>query len=185
MTITRNRRPAAKKTPTVDKDCLVFPGLAFAVVALWLTLLASCHPAYAGTLPDPDLTPGVARQVTLDTLCHTSTKLVRHTSQATKDAVYAEYNLAPRHEPSCTGPSGACYEIDHLIALTDGGADVKENLWPQLFDGPCNAHDKDKLEVKLHSLICDGSITLDVAQTALAEDWAVAYKTYVDEKGCE
>ena len=44
---------------------------------LLLALLISAN-AWAGDLPNPNLTPGVARMVTKDTLCTTSTKLVRH-----------------------------------------------------------------------------------------------------------
>ena len=77
---------------------------------------------------------------------------------------------------SCTGVAQSCYEVDHLIALTDGGADVKENLWPQKYDGLNNAHDKDKLEVKLHSLICSNKMTMKDAQTCIAKDWIACYK---------
>ena len=127
-------------------------------------------------LPNPNLTPGVARQVTQDTLCTTSTKLVRHTSAETKRQVYAEYGLVPKHSPNCTGPSNSCYEVDHLIALTDGGADVKSNLWIQLYDGPNNAHEKDKLEEKLHSLICTNKMSMKDAQNCITKDWIACYK---------
>ena len=46
---------------------------------------------FAADLPNPKLTPGVARMVTKDVLCTTSTKLVRNTSYYTKRQVYAEY----------------------------------------------------------------------------------------------
>ena len=131
---------------------------------------------FAADLPNPKLTPGVARQVTQDTLCTTSTKLVRHTTASTKKQVYAEYGLKPTLGDSCSGPSHSCYEVDHLIALTDGGADVKENLWPQKYDGLNNAHDKDKLEVRLHSLICSNKMTMKDAQTCISKDWVACYK---------
>ena len=131
---------------------------------------------FASDLPNPKLTPGVARAVTQDTLCTTSTKLVRHTTSDTKKQVYAEYGLKPTRSVNCSGPSQSCYEVDHLIALTDGGADVKENLWPQKYDGLNNAHDKDKLEVKLHSLICSNKMTMKAAQTCIAKDWIACKK---------
>ena len=131
---------------------------------------------FAADLPNPKLTPGVARQVTLNELCTTSTKLVRHTTSDTKKQVYAEYGLKPTRLSNCTGVAQSCYEVDHLIALTDGGADVKENLWPQKYDGINNAHDKDKLEVKLHSLICSNKMTMKDAQTCITKDWIACKK---------
>jgi hypothetical protein len=72
------------------------------------------------------------------------------------------------------------YEEDHLIPLTVGGnpRDPK-NLWPEPWNGPYGAHVKDKLENKLHSLVCDGMLTLEEAQKAIATDWIAAYEKYV------
>ena len=125
----------------------------------------------ATQLPNPKLTPGVTRQVTQDTLCTTSTKLVRHTTYDTKKQVYAEYGLNPTRSDHCSGVSHSCYEVDHLIPLEIGGADVKENLWPQLYDGINNAHDKDHLENYLHKQICANKITMQDAQTCISKDW--------------
>ena len=119
---------------------------------------------FAADLPNPKLTPGVARQVTQDELCTTSTKLVRHTTSDTKKQVYAEYGLKPNRSSNCTGVAQSCYEVDHLIPLEMGGADEKNNLWPQLYDGVNNAHDKDKLENFLHKQICANKITMKQAQ---------------------
>ncbi len=71
------------------------------------------------------------------------------------------------------------------MALTDGGADEIKNLWIQDYDIPCGAHAKDRLEVKLHHLICiEKTITIEQAQDALMHDWRIAYQKYVDQKGC-
>ena len=131
---------------------------------------------FAADLPNPKLTPGVARVVTQDTLCTTSTKLVRHTTSDIKKQVYVEYGLKPTFGDSCSGPSHSCYEVDHLIPLEAGGADVKENLWPQKYDGINNAHDKDKLENFLHKQICANKITMQQAQTCIAKDWIACKK---------
>ena len=131
---------------------------------------------FAADLPNPKLTPGVARQVTQDVLCTTSTKLVRHTTSDTKKQVYAEYGLKPTRSANCTGPSQSCYEVDHLIALEIGGADEKNNLWPQLYDGANNAHDKDQLENYLHKQICANKITMKAAQTCIAKNWIACKK---------
>jgi outer membrane murein-binding lipoprotein Lpp len=127
----------------------------------------------------------VSRTVGMQELCTTSTKLVRHTSEATKKAVYAAAGVTPRHSPECTGPSNVCDEVDHVWALTDGGADVIGNLQIQSYEGPCNAHQKDLLEVKLHHLICtDKTLTIDQAGAILTTDWVGGYTKYIDPKGC-
>jgi hypothetical protein len=42
-----------------------------------------------------------------------------------------------------------------------------------------NAHVKDRLENKLHKLVCTGKLGLPEAQKAIAQDWVEAYKTYI------
>jgi len=56
------------------------------------------------------------------------------------------------------------YEEDHLIPLEIGGAprDAR-NLWSEAYAGPCGAQVKDKLENRLHALVCDGTLTLAAA----------------------
>lgn len=73
----------------------------------------------------------------------------------------------------------ANYEVDHLIPRELGGADDVDNLWPQLWIGSLNAHMKDRLENRLHILVCRGSLSLGDAQHAIALDWPRAYMTYV------
>jgi hypothetical protein len=72
------------------------------------------------------------------------------------------------------------YEEDHLISLEIGGNPTNPlNLWPQAWVGTYNAHNKDQLENKMKKLVCNGTVTLDFAQKAVAKDWISAYKTYV------
>lgn len=54
-----------------------------------------------------------------------------------------------------------------------------ENLWLQHWDGERSARVKDRLEVKLKTLVCRGSITLGRARRAIAIDWIAAFKDYV------
>jgi hypothetical protein len=42
-----------------------------------------------------------------------------------------------------------------------------------------NAQVKDRLEGKLHELVCSGQLDLKTAQQAIAADWIGAYKFYV------
>jgi hypothetical protein len=72
------------------------------------------------------------------------------------------------------------FEIDHLISLELGGADVAENLWPESYDTtPWNAHTKDKLEDRLHALVCAGKLPIEQAQREIAADWIAAYEKYI------
>jgi hypothetical protein len=64
------------------------------------------------------------------------------------------------------------YEYDHLISLELGGApqDTK-NLWPEPGRSP---NPKDKVEDKLHQLVCSDAIPLSEAQQRIATNWATA-----------
>jgi hypothetical protein len=74
----------------------------------------------------------------------------------------------------------ASYELDHFVPLALGGHPRSlDNLWLQRWDGEWNAGIKDRLERKLHTMVCNGQITLDVAQSAIQHDWRAAYRTYV------
>ena len=67
-----------------------------------------------------------------------------------------------------------------MISLEIGGAprDPK-NLWPETWNGVYGAHVKDKLEDRLHKLVCNHTITLKQAQDSIATNWIAAYKRYV------
>ena len=58
-----------------------------------------------------------------------------------------------------------------------------KNLWPESHRTlPSNAHVKDRLEGKLHELVCSGQLDMKTAQQAIAADWIGAYKFYVSPK---
>ena len=74
------------------------------------------------------------------------------------------------------------YEEDHLIALSLGGSPTSpENLWPQPHDviEGWGSYAKDRLEARLHWLVCHRGLRLTTAQRALAHDWIAAYQRYV------
>jgi hypothetical protein len=80
------------------------------------------------------------------------------------------------------GADLSLYEEDHLISLQLGGSPTDpKNLFPQPYAGN-NARKKDIVETKLKRLVCDGTITLKVAQTAIAKNWVLAYNKYVTSK---
>jgi hypothetical protein len=64
------------------------------------------------------------------------------------------------------------YELDHVVPLALGGALIdRRNLALQPID---EAREKDSVEVCLSSLVCQGKISLDDAQSAIFEDWRKA-----------
>jgi hypothetical protein len=73
-------------------------------------------------------------------------------------------------------------EIDHLIPLGVGGADDDRNKWPEprrSIEPVWNAEAKDRLELRLHNLLCAGAVTLAEALAAFTDDWTEAYRKYV------
>ena len=68
-------------------------------------------------------------------------------------------------------------EEDHLIPLKLGGAPKdSRNLWPEIGGIP---NKKDTLEKRLKTSVCNGTLTLAEAQSAIGTDWAEAYVLYV------
>jgi len=144
--------------------------------AIACALLVAAFPAYAADpiLPNPQLTPGAVLTTDLSKICQPGyTRTVRHTSGALKRKVYAEYGIKR--------DSGR-YEIDHLIPLEVGGADVRANLWPESYDTErWNAAVKDKLENYLHVEVCARHVSIEQAQSEMAEDWIRAYRKFLGE----
>ena len=144
-------------------------------IAVGAIVLVLAGPVFAGDLPirpDPRLTPGAVLTTDAATVCQPGySKTVRHTSGKPKAAIYREYRL---------DKSESHFEVDHLISLELGGADVATNLWPQSYDTePWNAHTKDRLEDRLHALVCAGQLPLEQAQHEISVDWIAAYRRYL------
>ena len=71
---------------------------------------------------------------------------------------------------------GSTLEIDHIVSLELGGSNDIANLYPEEATLPANApgfHVKDKLENKLHDLVCGGTMTLRSAQRQIATNRGV------------
>ncbi len=131
----------------------------------------SQHHLSQSSLPDKTLTPGDVLDVTTADICSPGyTIKVREVPAAIKRAVYSAYRKKPIQR--------ICCKIDHLIPLELGGSNRIRNLWPQEYGGAWNAHDKDRLEARLHRLVCSGRLDLSVAQRAIADDWIAAYRMY-------
>jgi hypothetical protein len=60
------------------------------------------------------------------------------------------------------------YEFDHLISLELGGApaDIR-NLWPESNYSPSFSYRKDGLENSLNARVCNGSLSLAIAQSRI------------------
>lgn len=137
------------------------------------------------SLPIPAATPGVTRDLTLDVICNTKWgKDRRAVTAAMKRQVFASYGYTGNKDWHCTPDAhGRTCEIDHLISRELGGADDVHNLWPEPYGGPWNAADKDRLENRLHMLVCQPSpahaLPLKDAQDAIRGDWTAAYIKYL------
>ena len=145
---------------------------AFALAAI---LALAVAPAVAADLPSPDLTPGRVLTVDAAAVCAPGyARTQRHTPASVKAERYRAYGIA-RHRLGD-------YEVDHLVSLELGGADVAENLWPQSYrTSPWNAHVKDRLENWLHAEVCAGRLPLEQAQREIAQDWIAAYRRYLGD----
>ena len=139
------------------------------------TLIATAALADPPIRPDPSLTPGAVLTSDAAQVCHEGySRSVRHTSGRLKHEIYVEYGIdRGRHF------GAGHYEIDHLIPLSLGGADVRANLWPESYDTqPWNAEVKDRLELRLLRLVCSGQVPLRQAQAEIARNWIAAYARY-------
>lgn len=126
-----------------------------------------------GPQPDASLTPGEVRPISLDQVCRNEKAevVVANIPDDTRRNVFAAYGINP------TNPGD--YEVDYLITPDLGGSDSIRNLWPQPYSARWSAKEKDKLEQRLHQMVCAGNLDLETAQRDLAGNWIQAYKKYV------
>lgn len=150
-----------------------------------LIFILIVSPAFAIdlTLPDRDITPGVATDLTLKQICGKKWgKDHRAVTEAMKRHVFAAYGLSGNTDKACKPDKhGRHFEIDHLASRELGGADDVKNLWPQCYSGKWNAVLKDKLENRLHKEVCAGNITLEEAQKGIISNWQTMYIRYYGE----
>ncbi|HUN00798.1 MAG TPA: hypothetical protein PLI96_10015 [Halothiobacillus sp.] len=135
-------------------------------------------------MPNPKLTPGainsaVTQQNLDETICRRGgyTKSIRpeetYTERLKREQI-REYGYRDTRQYD--------YEEDHLISLELGGSpDSPKNLWPEPHHviGGWGSYAKDKLENRLHALVCHGEISLAQAQHEIATDWISSYKTHI------
>ena len=121
-------------------------------------------------LPDRSCSPGgYYEKATRRKICRSGyARKVRQVTASGKDAVYAEYRI--RHHSART------YEVDHIVPLELGGSNARGNLFPEPAGRQLGFHQKDRLENRLHTVVCSGGRSLRSAQRAIARDWLRAYR---------
>jgi len=126
----------------------------------------------SASVPDPKLTPGAIRSVSIGDVCSMPhEQVVSDVPSSLRQEVFKEYGIV--------NPRAEDYEIDYLISPGLGGTEDIRNLWPEpSTSSTWNARVKDALEERLHQLVCDGRLDLPTAQKAIATDWISAYKKY-------
>lgn len=71
------------------------------------------------------------------------------------------------------------YELDHFVPLELGGAPRNTvNLWPEPYNDPGGAGDKDSEENSLHRQVCAHQLTLAQAQAKMWADWSDEYLSW-------
>jgi hypothetical protein len=126
-----------------------------------------------GVNPDRRCSPGayysgLTKAVICSSGFHTSS--IRNVPQSEKYALESEYGMPARLY-------GRTIEIDHIVSLELGGSNDPANLYPEPGSGRANYHVKDRLENKLHDLVCSGAMTLRTAQHGIATNWQSLYRS--------
>lgn len=129
--------------------------------------------------PNPQLNPNVTQTNIGETICRRGgyTRSVRPPeayTEALKKRQIAEYGYGDRRLRD--------YEADHLVSLELGGAPSDpRNLWPEPHHvvGGWGSYAKDRLENRLHQMVCRGELSLARAQSEIAHHWIAAYKWYI------
>ena len=125
-----------------------------------------------GPEPDRRCSPGAyASGLTAAVLCSPGfrTSSVRNVPASEKYAVEREYGLRP-------GQYGRSLEIDHIVSLELGGSNDIANLFPEGLYAHPGYRVKDRLENRLHELVCSGRMGLRDAQRRLAAGWESLYE---------
>ena len=135
-------------------------------------------------LPNVKATPGavnpaVTQANIYSTICVSGyTKTIRPPVSYTNRLKYSQLDSGYNYRGDTSAHD---YEEDHLVPLEVGGSPTSvKNLWPQPWLVAWNAGKKDRLENKMHSLVCSGSISLAAAQKIFMTNWIAGYQKYVD-----
>jgi hypothetical protein len=133
------------------------------------------HGCRLAAVPDRRCSPGAySTRLTKAVICSSSFRKRRipRISRAKKYAVEREYGLP-------TGRFRRALEIDHIVPLRLGGSNSLANLFPEEYAFANHSPGyvvKDKLDTRLHALVCAGRIGLRTAQHRIAADWRKLYR---------
>jgi hypothetical protein len=122
--------------------------------------------------PDSRCSPGAYYSgLTSAVICASTfrTSSVRDVPQSEKYAVEREYGMQVRLY-------GRTIEIDHIVSLELGGSNDIANLFPEPGSGIASYHAKDRLENRLHEMVCAGQLSLRATQVRIAADWTALYR---------
>lgn len=166
-----NEAIAARKPVSFSR--LAGAGAVFAAVCLAIPVVFEATVSAEGPKPRAGITPGETRPITIDEVCQSpdAEVVAANIPEDTRRKVFAAYGIrsaAPNQ-----------FEVDYLITPDLGGTESIRNLWPEPYSARWNARVKDKLEQRLHQLVCSGKLDLATAQHDIAVDWIGAYKKYV------
>jgi hypothetical protein len=148
------------------------PAVAFAAV-LGFVIAFQTSVSAEGPKPKAHLTPGETRPITIAEVCRNSNaEVISHDiPKEMQERVFAAYGIGSTRSDR--------FEVDYLITPDLGGTTSIRNLWPQPYSVRWNAQVKDKLEQRLHQLVCSGKLDLATAQHDIAVDWIGAYRKYI------
>jgi hypothetical protein len=124
-----------------------------------------------GALPDRACSPGaIFVGVSLATVCTTGySARVRNVGTDERASIFREYGLPFRSY-------GRRYEVDHIVALELGGSNDAANLYPEAASPAPGYQVKDRLENRLHRLVCAHQLPLGVVQRDIARNWVALYR---------
>jgi hypothetical protein len=142
----------------------------------WLSFVAATAmvgvPALASAqLPSSFQTPGAKGKANEAQVCAADFEAsAKPVAKWQRDQALERYGKRPE---DFTG------ELDHLIPISLGGSNDPDNLWPLPANKTMGPDQKRELDLKLHQMVCDKTITLKAAQDAVKKDWVKAYNQYV------
>jgi hypothetical protein len=163
----------ARERVPISVGRLAGAGTVFAGVCLVALVIFGTTVNAEGPKPRAAITPGETRPITIDEVCrNTEAEVVDlNIPEDTRRKVFAAYGIRAAGRDQ--------FEVDYLITPDLGGTESIRNLWPEPYSARWNARVKDRLEQRLHQLVCSGKLDLATAQHDIAVDWIGAYKKYV------
>lgn len=138
-------------------------------LAILVLLTAQVAHAAASELPPTEVLNRDVRQETID-----STICVKGYSRSVRPSTSYTNGVKRKlmREKGIDWSRAREFELDHIIPLAAGGHPRNiHNLMLQPWQGRDGAKAKDKLEARLHRMICKRKITLIEAQACIWKDW--------------